>query len=339
MSIAEYKTTPGANTAISGINIAEGCPPSGINDAIRQMMADIATSTNAAGLLGMAVNLPNSTPLAGLTTGEACNRLDSAHPDNPFPGSTCLLWVKQVIASQCVHVAMTISSGLLAQRFYNNSAWGTWTRLDPRGWAASNAEVAAGTNTEKHITPAGLFSLGDGLFGQALTIADTTSLDSLTSGESYYRVLGTHPGNPFPGATCLVWTKQITSAQTVQIATAVSTGRQAQRFCNSGSWGAWAYTVDPSAMIKAGAHISSAGSAFAALNIASSSMVSTGVYTIQFTAPATTASYQLVAATNGQMTFFPWLLSNKTVNGFTMTTLNQTTGNPAATSWSFEARW
>lgn len=41
MSVADYNTDPNSNTSISGINIAEGCPPSGINNAIRQMMADI----------------------------------------------------------------------------------------------------------------------------------------------------------------------------------------------------------------------------------------------------------------------------------------------------------
>lgn len=43
MPIADYSTTPASNTTINGINIAEGCNPSGINDAIRQMMADIKT--------------------------------------------------------------------------------------------------------------------------------------------------------------------------------------------------------------------------------------------------------------------------------------------------------
>lgn len=42
MPISDYSSTASSNTAISGINIAEGCNPSGINDAIRQMMADIA---------------------------------------------------------------------------------------------------------------------------------------------------------------------------------------------------------------------------------------------------------------------------------------------------------
>jgi len=43
-SITDYKATPSANAQINGINIAEGCPPSGINDAIRQMMADVKNS-------------------------------------------------------------------------------------------------------------------------------------------------------------------------------------------------------------------------------------------------------------------------------------------------------
>ena len=47
MSVADYNTDPNSNTSISGINIAEGCPPSGINNAIRQMMADIKTADNA----------------------------------------------------------------------------------------------------------------------------------------------------------------------------------------------------------------------------------------------------------------------------------------------------
>jgi hypothetical protein len=39
--VSEWSTTPSSNTDIDGINIAENCPPSGINDAIRDMMAQI----------------------------------------------------------------------------------------------------------------------------------------------------------------------------------------------------------------------------------------------------------------------------------------------------------
>ena len=43
MAISDYSTTPASNSTISGISVAEGCPAAGINNAIRQLMADIAT--------------------------------------------------------------------------------------------------------------------------------------------------------------------------------------------------------------------------------------------------------------------------------------------------------
>ena len=39
--ISEFSPTPGNNTDIDNINIAEGCAPSGINDAIRELMAQL----------------------------------------------------------------------------------------------------------------------------------------------------------------------------------------------------------------------------------------------------------------------------------------------------------
>lgn len=42
MSVSDYSTTADNNTSISGINVAEGCLPSNVNNAIRQLMADIA---------------------------------------------------------------------------------------------------------------------------------------------------------------------------------------------------------------------------------------------------------------------------------------------------------
>jgi hypothetical protein len=39
--ISEWSATPANNTDIDGINIAEGCAPSGINDAIRELMAQV----------------------------------------------------------------------------------------------------------------------------------------------------------------------------------------------------------------------------------------------------------------------------------------------------------
>jgi len=39
--ISEFSSTPANNTDIDSINLAEGCAPSGINDAIRELMAQL----------------------------------------------------------------------------------------------------------------------------------------------------------------------------------------------------------------------------------------------------------------------------------------------------------
>lgn len=67
MSISAYSTTPGSNTTISGINIAEGCNASGINDAIRQMMADIAAGFSSFALtLNVGIDAPAMRSTLGL---------------------------------------------------------------------------------------------------------------------------------------------------------------------------------------------------------------------------------------------------------------------------------
>lgn len=51
MAITDYLTAAALNTQISGINVAENCPPSAINDAIRQLMADIAVGLQSGGFV------------------------------------------------------------------------------------------------------------------------------------------------------------------------------------------------------------------------------------------------------------------------------------------------
>jgi hypothetical protein len=41
MAVSDYSTTPASNTTISAIDIAEGCSPAGLNNAFRQLMADV----------------------------------------------------------------------------------------------------------------------------------------------------------------------------------------------------------------------------------------------------------------------------------------------------------
>lgn len=51
MGVQDYSTIPAQNTDINGIDISEGCQPSGINNAIRQLMADVRIAANPIGVM------------------------------------------------------------------------------------------------------------------------------------------------------------------------------------------------------------------------------------------------------------------------------------------------
>jgi len=64
-AVTDWDVTPANNADIAGISITEGCPASGINDAIRALMAQVATW-----LGGAAAPLPKS---GGAVTGALTN--------------------------------------------------------------------------------------------------------------------------------------------------------------------------------------------------------------------------------------------------------------------------
>ncbi len=70
--ISEFSSTPSNNTDINGINIAEGCAPSGINNAIRQLMSELKDfQTGAMGddfAVGGNLTVTGTTSLTGVAT-------------------------------------------------------------------------------------------------------------------------------------------------------------------------------------------------------------------------------------------------------------------------------
>jgi microcystin-dependent protein len=70
--VSEWSSTPSNNTDIGGINIAEGCAPSGINNAIRELMAqvkDMQTGTDADNfVVGGNLSVTGTTALTGSAT-------------------------------------------------------------------------------------------------------------------------------------------------------------------------------------------------------------------------------------------------------------------------------
>lgn len=68
MAVADYSNTPASNTSVSGINIAEGCAPSGINNALRQIMADIKDFYDAVPSLSGAETASGAWTISGAWT-------------------------------------------------------------------------------------------------------------------------------------------------------------------------------------------------------------------------------------------------------------------------------
>lgn len=48
MAFSSWSATASLNITVGGINIAEGCPPSSLNNAIREMMAELRGAINPA---------------------------------------------------------------------------------------------------------------------------------------------------------------------------------------------------------------------------------------------------------------------------------------------------
>jgi hypothetical protein len=80
--ISEFSSTPANNTDIGGINIAEGCAPSGINNAIRELMAQLkdqqAGTDSDNFTVGGNLSVTGTTTLTGAATAPTPSAGDSS---------------------------------------------------------------------------------------------------------------------------------------------------------------------------------------------------------------------------------------------------------------------
>lgn len=80
MPLADWSPTAASNSTTLGVNIAEGCPAANINNAIRQLMADVATGVNVS-LLGTFLassTLANARTALGVSEGSTSTNNFSA---------------------------------------------------------------------------------------------------------------------------------------------------------------------------------------------------------------------------------------------------------------------
>lgn len=114
MAVSDYSSTPGANTSISGINIAENCSPANINNAIRQLMADIATGLGDGSFTGGDFQALDATltALAAVTT--AANKLIYATGSDTFATTDFTAAARSLLACGDVATMLALLGGMAA---------------------------------------------------------------------------------------------------------------------------------------------------------------------------------------------------------------------------------
>ena len=102
--ISEYSTTNSSNTDIEGINIDEGCPPSSINNAIRELMVHLKEFQT--GTSGDAFTFAGGTLMSGTNTisGAAVisGNINSSGTTNTFSGGNILSGTNTISGSAII---------------------------------------------------------------------------------------------------------------------------------------------------------------------------------------------------------------------------------------------
>jgi hypothetical protein len=206
--ISDYSSTANSNTDIAGINIDEGCAPSGINDAIRTLMAQLKTwqsggqdvyihpagtasapSVTANGDTNTGVFFPAADTVAVTTGGSERVRVDSS--GNLGLGVTPSAWQSGRKAFQVGYSSMNSYSNSqiqLGANFYYDGTNNKYISSDystvyqqlsgQHQWYTSASGTAGGTITFTQamtLTSSGYLGIGTTSPGDRLTIANSAS--------------------------------------------------------------------------------------------------------------------------------------------------------------------
>lgn len=189
MAVKDWSTTPGSNTTIDGTNIAEACAPSGINDAIRKVMASVVEGDFGSGTVHFD-NITESTADAGVTI-EAVTLKDGAITVAGVVGAATTSFVlipagttaQRGSPSDC---ALRRNSSDSRLEYYDGSAWNQL-----QGYDADTAKLDADqswTGAQRGSVTTdndGSFDMAAGNnFNWTPTGADTLEFTNETAGQS-----------------------------------------------------------------------------------------------------------------------------------------------------------
>lgn len=196
--ISEFSSTPANNTDIGGINIAEGCAPSGINNAIRELMAQL--KDQQAGTDGDNFTVGGNLSVTGTTTltGTTAAPTPSASDDSTKIATTA--FVRDIIPTGVI-VMWSGSIASIPSGWYlcdgNNSTPDLRNRFIVG--AGSTYSVAGTGGSADAIVVSHTHSVTDPGHIHAISNSNTTAQQGSNTGGSL--VLHNNSGNQTQSAT------------------------------------------------------------------------------------------------------------------------------------------
>ena len=158
--ISEWSSTAANNTDIGGIDIAEGCAPSGINNAIRELMAQVKDQQTGTDADNFTVG--GNLSVTGTTTATGAITANGGVVGNVTGNLTGNVTGNATTATTAANLSSTlaIANGGTGQTTAENAftalkqaATDTATGVVE---LATNAEVVTGTDTTRAVTPASM---------------------------------------------------------------------------------------------------------------------------------------------------------------------------------------
>lgn len=190
--ISEYSTTNSSNTDINSINIDEGCAPSGINNAIREVMVHLKNwQTNASGDGATFASLvvQGTGSFTGAVTMSAGATLSGT---NTLSGSTVMAASLGTSASPSIYFTSDTNTGIFSPAADNVAVA---TGGSERMRVDSSGNVGIGTSSPGSFYSGGRqLVVGSGSGNQGITIYSGT-----TSNTGLYFAKGTAGNDPFQG--------------------------------------------------------------------------------------------------------------------------------------------
>jgi len=202
--ISEYSSTASNNTDIGGINIAEGCAPSGINNAIRELMAQIKDQQTGADadnfVVGGAFTCTGAAVFSStVALGSTATATTQSANDNSTKVATTAYVANNGVPSGCI-VIWSGSSGSIPSGWYLCNGSNSTPDLRDRFVVGAGSTYAVGNTggTKDAIVVSHSHSVSDPGHNHSLGFQNTT-IDQNSGGAGLVRQGSSNTGTASTG--------------------------------------------------------------------------------------------------------------------------------------------